>query len=223
MKSRLFKLTFFLLLGAIVNVAFCWIFATRPMSPTTLRNGPYKFGYSDLGKGVTWTTLTYNSFGRVRLHSSWSYNASPRVNVPYWPPANELVPDWAKEIDNIQPSEINRGNIYAEATGWPFLAMLAHYELGDSIKDASGKSYLPNLNRNGIVISETYGIAPQILPLQPIWPGFAINTIFYSAILWTLTLGPFTARRMIRRKRGRCIKCGYDLRGTSGGGCPECG
>ena len=65
----------------------------------------------------------------------------------------------------------------------------------------------------------------QFLPLHPIWPGFAINTIFYAVILWLLTLGPFTARRMIRRKRGRCIKCGYDLRGNfgGGGGCPECG
>ena len=65
-----------------------------------------------------------------------------------------------------------------------------------------------------------------LLPLRPILPGFAINTIFYAAILWILMLGPVTARRMIRRKRGRCIKCGYDLRGTSGGGgevCPECG
>ena len=62
------------------------------------------------------------------------------------------------------------------------------------------------------------------LPLGPIWPGFAINTTFYAAILWLLALGPFTARRMIRRKYGHCIKCGYDLRGHSGGGaCPECG
>ena len=54
-------------------------------------------------------------------------------------------------------------------------------------------------------------------------PGFAINTIFYAEILWLLTLGPFTARRMIRRKRGRCIKCGYDLRGDFSAGCSECG
>ena len=62
-----------------------------------------------------------------------------------------------------------------------------------------------------------------LLSLRPIWSGFAINTIFYAAILWLLTLGPFTARRMIRRKRGLCIKCGYDLRGDFSSGCPECG
>ena len=64
-----------------------------------------------------------------------------------------------------------------------------------------------------------------LLPLRPIWPGFAINTLFYAAILWLLTFGPFATRRFIRDKRGRCVKCGYDLRGSSGGGggCPECG
>ncbi len=63
----------------------------------------------------------------------------------------------------------------------------------------------------------------RTIPLRPIWPGFAINTAFYAAILWLLTLGPFTLRRVIRRKRGCCIKCGYDLRGDFSGGCPECG
>ena len=63
----------------------------------------------------------------------------------------------------------------------------------------------------------------RLLPLRPLWPGFAINTIFYAAILWFVMLGPFTARRIIRRKRGQCIKCGYDLRGAEHEACPECG
>ena len=61
------------------------------------------------------------------------------------------------------------------------------------------------------------------LPLRPIWPGFAINTVFYAVVLWLLTLAPFTARRFIRRKRGHCIKCGYDLRAVEHEKCPECG
>ena len=61
------------------------------------------------------------------------------------------------------------------------------------------------------------------LPLRPIWPGFAINTIFYAAMLWLVIPGPFTARRMIRRRRGLCLKCGYDLRGAEHEVCPECG
>ncbi len=60
-------------------------------------------------------------------------------------------------------------------------------------------------------------------PVYPLLPGFAINSIFYAAILWVLTLGPITARRFVRRKRGHCIKCGYDLRGAEHEVCPECG
>ena len=61
-----------------------------------------------------------------------------------------------------------------------------------------------------------------VLPLQPIWPGFAINTAFYALILW-LPFAPFQLRRYMRIKRGLCIKCGYDLRGTEHEVCPECG
>ena len=63
----------------------------------------------------------------------------------------------------------------------------------------------------------------RALPLLPIWPGFAVNTIFYAAILWPLICGPFVLRRLIRRKRGLCVACGYDLRHADHNACPECG
>ncbi len=61
------------------------------------------------------------------------------------------------------------------------------------------------------------------LILHPIWPGFAVNTLFYAAILWLVIPGPFALRRHIRRKRGRCISCGYDLRHADHDACPDCG
>ena len=91
--------------------------------------------------------------------------------------------------------------------------------------DHSTRTTSPVTVEHGLDLSHLGGW-PEIrkaLPLAPIWPGFAINTVFYAAILWLLTLSPFTARRMIRRKRGHCLKCGYDLRGDYSAGCPECG
>ena len=58
------------------------------------------------------------------------------------------------------------------------------------------------------------------VPLIPVWPGFAINTIFYAAILW-LPFGPFELRRSGRLDRGLCPTCAYPM-GQSAV-CTECG
>ncbi len=59
------------------------------------------------------------------------------------------------------------------------------------------------------------------LPLRPLWPAFAINTVFYATILWLLIPGPFAMRRFIRHRRGQCRACGYPA-GESAA-CSECG
>jgi hypothetical protein len=56
---------------------------------------------------------------------------------------------------------------------------------------------------------------------MPIWPGFAINTIFYAAILWLLFFAPGSVRRPFRRRRGLCPTCACPV-GTSPV-CTECG
>ncbi len=35
--------------------------------------------------------------------------------------------------------------------------------------------------------------------------------------------GTFTMQRRLRRQRGQCVNCGYDLREQTTQGCPECG
>ncbi len=60
------------------------------------------------------------------------------------------------------------------------------------------------------------------LPIQPTWPGFAVNTLFYAGLLW-LPFAPRVLRPYVRRRCGRCLNCGYDLRGDLAQGCPECG
>jgi hypothetical protein len=63
------------------------------------------------------------------------------------------------------------------------------------------------------------------MPISLLWPGFAINTVFYAAILWMLFAAPFALRKWRRIRRGPCPKCGYDLRGLPADtvACPECG
>ncbi|MEO1008651.1 MAG: hypothetical protein AAFX79_08795 [Planctomycetota bacterium] len=59
------------------------------------------------------------------------------------------------------------------------------------------------------------------LPLMPIWPGFAINTAFYAAVLATMWYGQRPIRILRWNLRGRCLGCGYDVRNLAT--CPECG
>ena len=50
------------------------------------------------------------------------------------------------------------------------------------------------------------------LPLDPLLPGFAINTLFYAVVvgaILALPLSFFPIRRRVRARRGRCPKCGY--------------
>ena len=61
----------------------------------------------------------------------------------------------------------------------------------------------------------------EFLPLVFLWPGFAINTIFYAAILWVVFFVPGRVKRRVRRRRGLCPACAFPV-GTSPV-CTECG
>ena len=147
---------------------------------------------------------------------------TPLGRAPYWS-RGRLSPDQLSL--KYRPVGSIMWSLVDEARGWPLRAMMWR---ADKKWDHSTRTTLPVTVEHGLDLSHLGGW-PEIrkaLPLKPIWPGFAINTIFYASLLWLLALGPFTAHRIMRRKRGRCIECGYDLRGHSGGGgeaCPECG
>jgi hypothetical protein len=60
--------------------------------------------------------------------------------------------------------------------------------------------------------------------VYPIWPGLAADTAFYAGAWWLILLAPRRIRRVLRKRGGRCVKCGYDLAGLAqAGACPECG
>jgi len=63
----------------------------------------------------------------------------------------------------------------------------------------------------------------RVLPLRPVFPGFLVDTLFYAAMWFGIFFGVAALRRFVRKKRGRCVTCGYDLRGEFDKGCAECG
>jgi hypothetical protein len=91
--------------------------------------------------------------------------------------------------------------------GWPMLAFRSEVPLADEF------------------LTTSIEIDDNVFALAPILPGFAINTIFYAAILWLLWFAPGKIRRFIRIRGHRCPACGYQI--APGGGigpvCSECG
>lgn len=60
----------------------------------------------------------------------------------------------------------------------------------------------------------------QLLPLDPVLPGFLLNTLVYAS-LPALVLTAFHLRAHRRRSQSRCFACGYPVAGLPT--CPECG
>jgi hypothetical protein len=152
--------------------------------------------------------------------------AVERVDLPAWMVANVTS---GRSGWNMRRRE--------DVTGWPALALACHYEASWSpmkfnpstggTRAASDEGGVRDgIEVRGPTISRSAGDRASIaLPLRPIWPGFAINTVFYAAILWGLFVLLFTVplalRRRLRSRRGLCSKCGYPV-GTSER-CSECG
>ena len=211
MKHHVFKLCLFLLVGAILNVAVAWVSAAVvDPNDVTMRLLIEKTGF----------TVVQSRFGHVRRNSML-----------------ESFPN-----DRLYRAE--------SRCGWPTLALRCHTYDGvmllvgvgvylgpvNAMRDRSvnggialppWSSYPFSSRTVAMLTSNAAQITPpgtwRALPCIPIWPGFAINTIFYAAILWVLFAFPFVIRRRRRIKRGLCPKCAYDLRGSASQTCPECG
>ena len=62
-----------------------------------------------------------------------------------------------------------------------------------------------------------------LLPLGLMWPESAFATALYALATWIPIQVVKGARFLVRRHRGRCTRCGYDLQGVDHLQCPECG
>ena len=210
----------FLLLGMLVNVAVAWSCALwMPVTSSAVLD---KDQCAQLGLRSHNLLRADSSFGYVQFKPvmyptdrEWKSKEMRRIVVANggFTFAIDFTPSFPKQAQELPGIDEVRA-------GWPAPSLMSQQRQITPF----GPHPIGSFN-NGIfqpVWTHQFGPIPgRRIPLRPMWLGFAINTVFYAVILWSLTLGPFTARRMIRLKRGRCIKCGYDLRETSSG-CPEC-
>jgi hypothetical protein len=228
MRRRLIQLSLFLLLGAIINVAVAWTAAILESSDGSLdcmiEGGLFhpeeRSRYADAGICVQRTAWRSRlSIVFADYEGGWRDVPSLDAEVPTW--ADALLTERA--IAQLRERHVGRER-FVEAAGWPCLGMSGSFavEWTGSIASCTVIEHdcavvlPPRLKRWA-----TYAGMSRLLPLRPIWPGFAINTLFYAGILWLLFAAPFALRRRRRIKRGLCPACGYPVGDSPV--CTECG
>jgi hypothetical protein len=215
MKRQAFKVLLVLLASAIINVAVTWAFAlwgSYERTPEHFYSHPDKNRWiCDIDYGIGVTRTAFIPDGQYWQMTDLEVRPQEGFDLPYWSRLR-VRPTAGIIEDSTAPW-------YSEhAYGWPFRSAVA--ELCN--KKPKRSWYI----RSGIQVLGGTGGYPyhfRVLPINPLWPGFLINTSFYATIHCVLFALVVKLRRWLRLKRGQCGSCGYLLRGGQGNLCPECG
>ncbi len=160
---------------------------------------------------VVWASIFVDFRGSPGIDLELALNSQPAPMVA--PPQWSLV-DWRQA-----PSSADGFAVVIEtASGWPYPSLAA---FAGTRANEPGTVFAP---RFALVLGQPEieeGETARIVPLRPLWPGFAINTLFYAVILWLLFAAPFVLQRFCRVKRGLCARCAYPI-GVNDV-CTECG
>lgn len=170
------------------------------------------------------------------------------VNQYYAPVLDEREEDDAPNWVMPHSHQLRQDTHYSTAVGWPMLCLSAQcvqspnltwwfveaFE-SDPVRISKIQALPQRVRgqynhmtdwRNAIVVREQQGpFTARVLPYRPIVTGLIVNVLFWALILLLLHQGLTFAAYHVRRRRGLCPVCGYDLRGGAGvdAGCPECG
>ncbi len=249
MKRRLLIIAIFLLLGAVVNVAVAWGCAMWLPGPLFRLADDYRDSdrMADVyvAAGMVrihshWLAGSSNYVGVEPKYSAgeilpaWGGFARPSGTYPPdtfvfrsvdargWP----VVSLWSGLESTGFPGSVRRAR---QGRGWPVVSLWSGLEstgfpgpaptIGNMVPLING--YLLPAERSKRVRTMANVLSLRVVPLMPIWPGFAVNTLFYATLLWLLIWGLSTLRRILRVRRGLCPKCAYPM-GRSAV-CTECG
>lgn len=211
------EIVLYLVLGALITSAVAVTFAC-------LRNC-YKAArvqVVDRGGGEALVLMAYAAFGseyvrRISERAAFRYT---RAGLP-----QEAVDPFHTDWSVLRRQGGFRSVVMAEeAHGWPMRSFRWYRSRGKMYGaiELPGDRGIQDQDDNGTGITGTL-IGARAIPFLPIWPGLVLDSTLYATLLWMMMRVSSTLRGLIRRKRGRCLACGYDLRGDLAGGCPECG
>ncbi len=218
----------FLLAGAVVNVAVAWGCALAPWhewaDPIAIvcpGNVKWPADAPDWwpqptrslfrgGPGWDWLTVSHRLSNELILHSL----VYPFVSMDF--ARARAGAGWPSFVYPFVSMDVARA-------GWPCRTLTALGRESLVVDDLS--SFSLSWHGRAAVrppwLIRSFHSEGRPVPLLPIWPGFAVNTLFYATLLWLLIPGLFVLRRFVRVRRGLCPKCAYPM-GESVV-CSECG
>lgn len=219
MKRCLTRILICLLLGVIINIAIAWgfwLWGERPSGIDSNANPIMKFEQVDPDESMlkTWERraqdhwpdepmqasrfaaagVTYRSL----LHIEGAFDISEFDEDEAFAKMKQQEHFWINEID----------------CGWPMRSLaLDRWGSRDGLK-------MPEQDSNGWLLDTD----PRLeLPVQPKFIGMLVNTAFYALLILGVGFALQLVKAGIRRRRGHCPRCNFDLRHDRTVGCPECG
>ena len=227
-RRHLFIVAVFLLAGAVVNVAVAWgCVALKPCTTvhnTTMRWSSWTTRWPNETLTPEEVAAVWRRFARPSLRSVLSasdYDGIRRHGFGLTSRciSNSFLHDMLGRVTGVNAGASTHFIWMVEA-GWPARC----FRRGWDVIPVQAAPRVVALDGPLLLVPQSAGVASRTgdaLQYRPLWPGFAINTLFYATTLWLLIGGPFALRRFVRMKRGLCPKCAYPM-GESAV-CSECG
>lgn len=140
----------------------------------------------------------------------------------------------AQEHDFLSDEEWVPNEIYEYQFGWPLpaiggqihTAMCSYMGGNEQLLSDTEHLYVSDGflvlwgNASDVVFRDNDAVA---IPLRPVWIGATIDILVFGIVYFITFCVAGNVRTYLRRRSGKCVRCGYALVGTRSVGCPECG
>ena len=216
------------LLGFVTNLL---VTAWCVYNASTHNNYKYTGGWSDANG--TYRIALMTGYGKriaywyLPLASEPNTLVPTEIHPPRWASTGnaDVLVRLAADLPKWEPGGyFRRSTRFDVAYGWPFLTFRGGFYVFASQQPMTQHDFGPEV---GDVFKQEVNYQtgePRTMPLMPMLPGLAANTALFASAWWLVLFGPGTLRRYRRRRRGACLRCGYDRRGLAPTTpCPECG
>ena len=224
-SNQLRPIAIALLPGAITTIAIAWAAMFIP-------HGGHGYGppvFDDLGivldDSSEYPRYVQVSEGRNAWHHVVTYWWMQMSGQSLWIPLEDYE---ARKLDLDELPDHLRPDSFADfvmmswyrETGWPMKAMTCAVHWREQVQNDD----IIYRVAGGLQLPRDKDFEPRALPLTPLWPGFAANTVLYSTLWFAMFWCARASRTFHRARQNRCIHCGYLRIGLAAEAkCPECG